>query len=102
MAQASDRLQEHAAVAEPVAEAAPQAPGALGAGPLSPARIMAMQRSAGNAAVTAMLSRMTATDLPELGDGELATRLQPRPVRAAGAAAAGAREGGAAQRGGAA
>src|SRR5215211_3866575 len=107
MPEVPERLQESASVAEPVSEAGPQTPVGLGPGPLTPARIMAMQRSAGNAAVSAMLNggagrtgvqRMTATDLPALGDGELAQRLQPRPVRrgAGGGLGAAAQGGGAA------
>src|SRR4051794_35174026 len=89
MADAPERLQEAAPVAEPAVESAPQAPSPFGPGRLSPARVMAMQRSAGNAAVTQLLSRMTATELPELGGGDLAARLEPRPVRGGGGAAAG-------------
>jgi hypothetical protein len=70
---------EHAAAPQPEVAASAAAPAALGAaplgpvaGPLTPARVLAMQRGAGNAAVTAMLQRQEATKdkTPVAGAGD--------------------------------
>ncbi len=64
-----------APVAAPAAAgAAPRGAGpslyAAGAGPLTPGRVLAMQRSAGNQAVTAMLQRQDQEKTPVAGPGD--------------------------------
>jgi hypothetical protein len=68
---------EHAAVpqaevAQPVAAPAAAGAGPVGpvAGPLTPARVLAMQRGAGNQAVTAMLQRQDEAKTPVSGPGD--------------------------------
>jgi hypothetical protein len=68
---------EHAAVPQPEVVLPTAAPAAAGAapvgslsGPMTPARVLAMQRSAGNQAVTAMLQRQEQEKTPVAGAGD--------------------------------
>ncbi len=71
---------EHAAVPQPEVAAPAAAPavgggggaplGALLAGPMTPARVLSMQRSAGNSAVTTLLQRQEKEKTPVAGPGD--------------------------------